>query len=267
MTLACSTACFRRVSIDVALEEIRRVGFDAIDLNLIPGFCDHFDAARQLAVERQDFVTLVRDSGLRVPTVTAAVGDFDSSAGAGGFILRSALAHLKLAAQLASDGLNVICGKLAVQGGDYATPASVQAKGLKEIAKEAARLGLNLNVGPQPNGDSSRSLEQARILVEQIEEGNVFFLLDLSQMQAAGAHPEEAVRMLAGRIGHVRLPDSIGADLHAFLEELERARYDGCCALEVDAGEDIAGAGRRLRQLVDHLGSWRPGFCPAKTPV
>jgi len=251
----------------VALEEIRRAGFDAIDLNLIPGFCDHFDAARQLAVERQDFVTLVRDSGLRVPTVTAALGNFNSSAGAGGFIFQSALAHLKLAAQLASDGLNVAFGKLAVQDGEFMTRTLVQARGLKEIAREAAQLGLNLNVRPPHNGDSRRSLEEARVLVEQIGEGNVFFFLDVSQLQSAGVHPEEAVRMMAGRIGHVRLPDSVGTGLHAFLEELERVRYDGYCALEVDAGEDIAGAGQRLRQLVDHLGSWRPGFCPTKTPV
>jgi sugar phosphate isomerase/epimerase len=267
VTFTCSTACFRRVSIDVALEEIRRAGFNAIDLNLIPGFCDHFDAARQLAVERQDFVTLVRDSGLRAPTVTAALGNFNSSAGAGGFIFQSALAHLKLAAQLASDGLNVTCGKPAVQGGEFTTRALVQAKGLKEIAREAAQLGLNLNVRPPHSGDSSRSLEEALFLVEQIAEGNVFFFLDVSQWQAAGVRPEEAVRMLAGRIGHVRLPDSIGAGLHAFLEELERVRYDGSCALEVDAGEEIAGAGRRLRELLDHLASRRPGLCPANTPV
>lgn len=267
MTFTCSTACFRQVSIDVALEEIRRVGFDAIDLNLIPGFCDHFDAARQLAVERQDFVTLVRDSGLRVPTVTAALGNFDSSAGAGGFIFQSALAHLKLAAQLASDGLNVICGQAAVRGGESTTRALVQAKGLKEIAKEAAQLGLNLNVGPLHSGDSCRSLEEARFLVEQIGEGNVFVFLDVSQYQAAGVRPEEAVRRLAGRIGHVRLPDSIGPGLHAFLEELERVSYDGYCALETDAGEDIAGARQRLRELLDRLASRRPVLGPAKTPA
>ena len=51
--LACSTACFRHTSIDVALEEIRLAGFQAIDLNLIPGLCDHFDAARQSASEQQ----------------------------------------------------------------------------------------------------------------------------------------------------------------------------------------------------------------------
>jgi sugar phosphate isomerase/epimerase len=258
VTFACSTACFRQVSIDVALAEIRRAGFDAIDLNLIPGFCDHFDAARQLAAERQDFVTLVRGSGLRVPTVTTALGNFNSGAGAGGFILQSALAHLKLAAQLSSDGLNVICG-------EFSTRALVQAKGLREIAKEAAQLGLNLNVGPPHSGALCPSLEEARVLVEQIGEDNVFFFLDVSQWQAAGVRLEQAVRMLAERIGHVLLPDSVGAGLDAFLEELERVKYDGCCALEVDAGEDTAEAGQRLRELLDRLALRRAGLCPAKT--
>jgi sugar phosphate isomerase/epimerase len=246
--LACSTACFRHTSIDVALEEIRLAGFQAIDLNLIPGLCDHFDAARQSASERQDFVTLVRNSRLLVPTVTAAPGNFNSPLDNFEFIIQSALAHLKLAAQLACEGLNVACGIPAADRRQFSEQARIQAKGLKLIAQEAMQLGLNLNVWA-PHGEGlCRNVADARFLMEQIDEQNVRLLLDVAQVQSIHISLIEAVRGLAGCIGHVRFPDSSAICPDEFFQELDRTGYHGYCALEMDIGEDIIEARKCLRR-------------------
>lgn len=246
--LACSTACFPDASIDVALEEIRRAGFLAIDLILLPGCGCQFDAARQPAVERQDFVALVRNSGLLVPTVTAAPGNFNAPTDSSEFIVQSALAHLKLAAQLGCEGLNIPCEGSVAAPGQFEAEAVVQANGLKRIAREAGHLGLNLNVLAPHRDGLCRNLEEARFLLEQINEDNVRLVLDVAPLQSAGVTPAEAVRALAGRIGHVRLRDCAGLDLSAFFEALERAGYDGYCALEPDLDAGLPGAQRRLRQ-------------------
>jgi predicted dehydrogenase len=73
--LACSIVCFRRTSIDVALDEIRALNFDTIDLAVIPGFCPDFDATESTGRERDDFVWLVRNSGLSAGTTTSPLPD------------------------------------------------------------------------------------------------------------------------------------------------------------------------------------------------
>ena len=108
--LSCSTICFRTSPIEVALEEIKRFGFGTIDLAVIPGFCDHFDAARQSGAEREDFVTLVRRSGFAVPTVTAVPGHFNAPNASPALILNAGVQNLKLAALLGAEALNVHCG-------------------------------------------------------------------------------------------------------------------------------------------------------------
>jgi sugar phosphate isomerase/epimerase len=262
---ACSTACFRHASIDAVLEEIRRAGFRAIDLSLLPGGCDHFDATRQPAVERQDFVAFIRNSRLLVPTVTAAPGNFNSPSDRFEFIVQSALAHLKLAAQLSGEGLNVTCGVPAVGRERFRAEALVQAQGLKQIAREAAQLGLHVNVWAPHRDGLCRNLDEARFLLEQINEDNVRLLLDLAQLQSAGVTPAEAVRALAGRIGHVRLADCAGVELPAFFEGLERAGFDGYCALEPNLGEDLAVASRRLWLALRSIWACLAG--PAEAPV
>lgn len=245
---ACSTACFRHTSVDVALNEIRLAGFQAIDLTLIPGLCDHFDAVRQSGSERQDFVALVRNSRLTVATVTAAPGNFNSPTDNSEFIIQSALAHLKLAAQLGCDGLNVNCGIQATDRHQFREQARTQAKGLKVIAQAARQLALNLNVGAPHSHGLCRNVDDARFLMERIDEQNVRLLLDVAELRSLHVGLNDAVRALAGCIGHVRLRDSSDICPDEFLHELDRTGYEGYCALEPDIGDDITEARKHLRQ-------------------
>ena len=267
--LACSTICFRTSPIEVALEEIKRFGFSTIDLAVIPGFCDHFDAARQSGAEREDFVALVRRSGFAVPTITAVPGHFNAPEASPSLILNAGVQNLKLAALLGAEALNVHCG---LPTGDlhdrrqFKAQALVQAQGLKRLAQEAARLGLNLNVeAPHRNG-LCRTLEEAEFLLAEIDEPNVNFLLDVTHVQAGKARPEDAARRFAGRLGYAHLRDGKGEnifltpgdgdiDFHAFFQALEQIGYEGWCALELEGtGETLparrASLGRALQHLV-----------------
>ena len=266
--LACSTICFRTAPIEVALEEIKRFGFGAIDLAVIPGFCDHFDAARQSGAEREDFVALVRRSGFAVPTVTAVPGHFNAPNASPALILNAGVQNLKLAALLGAEALNVHCG---LPTGDlhdrrqFNAQAIVQARGLKRLAQEAARLGLNLNVeAPHRNG-LCRTLDEAEFLLDAIDEPNVNFLLDVTHVQAGAAKPEVAARRFAGRLGYVHLRDGEGEhifltpgdgdiDFRACFGALEQIGYGGWCALELEgAGETLPERRANLRRALQHL--------------
>ncbi len=250
--LACSTICFRSAPIEVALEEIRRLGFETLDLAVIPGFCPHFDAARQNGAEREDFVALLRQSGFRVPTVTAVPGHFNAPDADFQLIVQAGRANLKLAALLGAEGLNVNCGLPITDRSAFRTHATRAAEGLKRIAQDAAEMGLRLNVeAPHRNG-LCRTLDEAQWLMDAIDEENAHFLLDVTHIQAGGATPAEAVPAMAGRIGHVHLRDGKGEDIffvpgdgaidfRAFFQALEHSSYAGHCAFELEGvGETLA---------------------------
>lgn len=131
------------------------------------------------------------------------------------------------------------------------------------MLEEAAQLGLNVNVWAPHREGLCQNLDEARFLLEQIHEDNVRLLLDVAPLQAAQVSPVEAVRALAGSIGHVRLSDWTGLDLPAFFDGLERAGYDGYCALELDVGEDMAVASRRLWQALRFIRACLAGLAVA----
>jgi sugar phosphate isomerase/epimerase len=262
LRLACSTICFRAAPIEVVLEEIHRFGFETLDLAVIPGFCPHFDAARQNGAEREDFVALIRQSGFRVPTVTAVPGNFNAPDADFQLLVQAGRANLKLAALLGAEGLNVNCGLPIADRSDFRAHATREAKGLKRIAQDAAEMGLRLNVeAPHRNG-LCRTLDEAQWLLEAIDEANAHFLLDVTHVQAGGATPADAVQRLAGRIGHVHLRDGKGEDIffvpgdgtidfRAFFQALERSGYEGYCAFELEGvGETISERRASLKRAI-----------------
>jgi sugar phosphate isomerase/epimerase len=264
--LSCSTICFRDSPPDTALAEIRAAGFTAVDLAMVPGFCDHFDAANRSAAEREEFVELVRRSGLAVPTITISPGNFNAPGVDAHGIVTDAIAYLKLAALLDSQAVNINCGQ--VLEGDrsgFAHHARLQAAGLKRIAQEAARFGLRLNVeAPHRNG-LCRTLDEAEFLLAAIDEPNVEFLLDVTHVQAGGSTPDDAVRRFGGRIGHVHLRDGIGEDIfhlpgegtidfRRFFAALVEDGYQRHCAVELEGvGETLPERREALHRATEFL--------------
>jgi sugar phosphate isomerase/epimerase len=265
INLSCSSICFRNASIVTALREIREAGFTRLDLATIPGFCDHFDAVRRSGAEREDFVALIRNRGFEVPTVTAVPGHFNEPGVVPEAVFQAALAYLKLTALLGADALNLHCGLPIEDRRLFQEQAIVQARGLKRIAQEADRIGLRVNIeAPHRNG-LCRTLEEAEFLMEQIAEPNAFYLLDVTHVQAGGASPIEGIRRFCGRIGHVHLRDGKGEDVfmvpgdgdidfRGFFQELERIRYQGFCALELEGcGESLAERRESVLRALDHI--------------
>jgi len=221
--------------------------------------------------EREDFVALIRQSGFRTPAVTSVPGNFNAPDADFQLVAQAGRANLKLAALLGAEGLNVNCGSPITDRSAFREHAALVARGLKRIAQDAAEMGLRLNVeAPHRNG-LCRTLEEAQWLMDAIDEENVSFLLDVTHIQAGGATPAEAVRAMAGRIGHVHLRDGKGEDIcyvpgdgeidfRAFFQTLERSGYNGYCAFELEGvGETLperrASLERALQFIVAQTGA------------
>lgn len=248
LPLSCSTICFRAQPVEVALDEIRRAGFESVDLALVPGFCDHFPAATASPAEREDFVALVRESGLTVPSVTSVPGHFNDGTVASR-VVEAARGHLKVAAQLGAACVNLHCGLPQPNRERWDADLAKQAGGLKQIAREAAALGLRVTVeAPHRNG-LCRTIAEALALVDAIDEPNVYHLLDASHVHAGGAGQAEAVHAFGRRLAHVHLRDARGDDIFhvpgtgevdfgALFSALRSSGYDGACAVELESAAE-----------------------------
>ncbi len=263
--LACSTVCFRTSPVQTALEEIRAAGFTAIDLAVIPGFCPHFDAATAKPAQWNAFARLVRDSGLTVPTTTSVPGHFNAPGADFDRIVKAGYANVRLARELDAAAVNLHCGLPIEDRSKFREHSAVQARGLKKIARHAADMGTRVNLeAPHRNG-LCRTLDEAEILMDEIGEENVDYLLDVTHVQAAKARPEVAVRRFAERIGHVHLRDGKGQNIFltpgdgdinfsSFFAALDKADYSGWCALELEGpGESLEERRANLRRALDYL--------------
>jgi sugar phosphate isomerase/epimerase len=198
--------------------------------------------------------------------VTIAPGNFNAPDADCQGIVTDAIAYLKLAALLDSQAVNINCG-LPLDGNRSAFPGHAlrQAAGLKRVAQEAARFGLQLNIeAPHRNG-LCRTLDDAEFLLDAIDEPNVKFLLDVTHVQAGASRPDAAVARFGSRIGHVHLRDGIEEDIfhlpgtgtvdfRSFFAALLDQGYDGFCALELEGvGETLQELRGSLRRATDFL--------------
>lgn len=242
--LSCSTICFRAQPIEVALDEIRQAGFTSVDLAMVPGFCDHFPASTASPAEREDFVALVRQSGLAVASVTSVPGHFNDGTVAGR-VVEAARGHLKVAALLGAPWVNLHCGRPQLDRWQWRADLAAQASGLRQIAREAARLGLGVTIEAPHRHGLCRTIPEALQLIDAIDEPAVSHLLDVSHVHAGGSRAADAVAAFGRRIGHVHLRDARGDDIfhlpgegevdfRAVFAALERSGYDGACAIELE---------------------------------
>jgi len=265
--LACVTICFRTSPIEEALREIRNAGFSTIDLAIIPGFCPHYDAANTPESEWPEFIDLIKQSGLEVPTVTAVPGHFNAEDADFDAIVRAGIANSKLAVRLGAQYLNIHPGKRIEDRSQFRDQALYSARGFKRIAQEAADMGMPVTLEMPHRNGLARTLDEAEFLMDAIGESNVYFLIDTSHTLAGGEQPHKAIRRFGERVVHVHIRDAIGdeifivpgdgeVDFRAFFDSLLEINYPGVCALELEGvAETLPERRECIRRSVEFLGT------------
>jgi inosose dehydratase len=250
--LCCSTVTFRNDPLPVALEEISVLGFDAIDLVSVPGYCHHFDAVTATPEHREDVVRQLKRHRLSAVAVTCSPGHFNQPGADEDEIVKAAMAYVELAARLGVPAINVGCGMPIEDRSTFREHAAKQASGLARIAAMSEYFGIGLNMEAPHRRGLCQTLDEAEYLLNAIGTENVRVVLDVAHVHASGATPESAIARFAGRIGHVhvreRRMETPGKDIEIsllqFFSDLQRSGYDGWCALGSDPGEDPAAVRR-----------------------
>ncbi|MFJ4209310.1 sugar phosphate isomerase/epimerase family protein [Paenarthrobacter sp. NPDC089675] len=251
--LGCSSISFRHQDLATALNTMRGLGFEEIDLGALPGVCDHvpyvLDAEAVEAV-----AAVVRYSGLRVRSVNGDVGDLNATLDAGAAEARER--HLgmllNLAAKTGAKALVLPCGAI-----DHEPLRSVEddiervAGQLIHASARAKELGLELWTESLHYFRLCWNTERAQLLADRLAGSDVGIVMDFSHIVASGGDPADFVSRFGERITHVHLRDataatdtqpgninlSIGngqADFAAGLSTLRAVGYTGHFSLELE---------------------------------
>lgn len=211
----CSTITLRHLPLDRALEVIRGLGFTEIDLGALPGVCDHVpyeltsDAVRDVA-------GVVRDSGLKVRSVNADVGDLNRPLDSAGRAARQEHLSrlLELCVAIGSVGLVLPNGALQHEPlVDLETDQERVADQLKLIQQRCASAGVELWLEAPHFFRLSYNLARAEAMVRRLPP-EIGLICDVSHIVASGSTPREFVERFGPRIRHVHIRDAEPGYIH-----------------------------------------------------
>lgn len=263
--LACSTICFRNEDLQHALGNIRRQGFNAIDLGALQGLCEHVPPYGT-SEELREAAKIVKTSGLSVLSVNADPGSFNDDVPALE-ILDRIEALTVFCAEVGAPLLLLPCGSPEREGVPYRQQLEAVATGINAAAASSSRYGVRIAVEAPHHYRLVNTLKRVRDLLELLTP-EVGLVYDVSHVRAAGEDPAASYAEFAGRVVHTHLRDAepgnirkvLGSgdiDFPAFYEASQRAGYEGRYVLELETHdspfstktEEVSDALRRL----DHV--------------
>jgi sugar phosphate isomerase/epimerase len=279
MRLAYSTNAFTRRSLEDAIDAVADLGYAGIEI-----LCDrpHGFASEVSRAEAEAVATRLARRGLTVSSLNANTANgyfhpappenvFEPALSNADRELRRwrqdyTLAAVELARIVGAPCVSVTAGRprpgcLPAQAFAYFVES------LKRVCDGAARAGVRIGIEYEPGLLVERA-EEVRAVIDAVDSDVLGVNLDIGHSWLDGESPEDAVRLLAGRIWNVHVEDIHGMKHYhlvpgdgelpfgRYFRALDAARYDGFLTVELytylDEPEE---AGRRaLAYLAGHVG-------------
>lgn len=223
------------------IRKAKEIGFDTIDILADPLEID--------ARERRLIRLTAREAGLPVVSLCCvALGLIDFNASVRNFHLFRCRRHLDLIYELEGRNLLLVLGEYLWQQ-EVIRPEDQwrwAVEGVRRLGDYAARLDLEIVMELEPFRLSLiNSVETMRRFLDEVDHPAVRANIDISHL-ALVKEPPEAIRTLAGRIGHAHLSDCNGkvhgdlppgrgvVDFPPYLEALREAGFDGAVSIELE---------------------------------
>jgi sugar phosphate isomerase/epimerase len=245
MQLGCSTWGMPRVPTDEALEAIARIGYNAVELTVLPGYSADLDALD--AAARRQVRARLTSLGLALPAIAGhsnLLADDPTAA-------RQAADRLRAAVDLCVDlaGSEGPAALNTTAGGTPERWEELRARlvdRVGDLAEYAAERGVVVAIEPHFGAALDRP-ERALWLLHAIDSPWLRLNLDHSHFEAAGLPMTETVPALAPHSVHTHVKDVRGRapdheflipgesdfDYAAFLQLLRDAGYDGAITVEI----------------------------------
>lgn len=228
MLLSYSTWGMPTVPIDLAVAHCAGLGFDGLELTVIPGWIT--DAASLDAAERRRIRKLYDDHRLDLCGLSGNVPLLDGDAGEQARTAERFCGYLDLAAELQHPGealavTTTSSGK--PEDWDRMKDALVERVG--QLARHAAQVGVLVGMEPHV-GAALHAPEQALWLLEQVNSPALTIHFDISHFNVQGLDMDAVVAQLGPHSLHTHVKDERGiAPNHEFLipgeGEMDYVRY------------------------------------------
>jgi sugar phosphate isomerase/epimerase len=245
MLLSHSTWGMPRVPIDVAVAHCAALGFDGLELTVIPGWVT--DAAGLDRGERRRIRALYDDHRLELCGLSGNTPLLDMNETERVENMARLHGYLDLAAELQRAGERLTVS--TTSGGvpdDWERAKEMLVDRFGELAQYAQRAGVLIGMEPHVGAALHRP-EQALWLLEQVRSPGLTIHFDISHFNVQGMAMELVIAQLAPHSAHTHVKDERGVapdheflipgegemDYVRYLKAMQRAGYDGHIVVEI----------------------------------
>ncbi|MGD9713715.1 MAG: sugar phosphate isomerase/epimerase family protein [Thermomicrobiales bacterium] len=245
MKLSYSTWGMPHVPIEVAVEHCATLGFDGLELAVIPGWSTN--AAGLDAAARRRIRSLYDQHGLDLCGLSGNVSLLADADGAQRDAIEHFRSYLELAAELQHPGQQLIVTTTSAgRSEEWNDRRQELADILGSLALHAASLGVGVGIEPHV-GTALRTPDDVLWVVREVNHPALTIHFDISHFNVQGLHMDEVVATLAPHSAHTHVKDERGiAPAHEFLipgegemdyvrylEAMLKAGYNGHIVVEV----------------------------------
>jgi sugar phosphate isomerase/epimerase len=245
MLLSHSTWGMPRVPIEVAIAHCASLGFDGLELTVIPGWVT--DAAGLDRGERRRIRALYDDRRLELCGLSGNTPLLDMNETDHVENMARLHGYLDLAAELQRAGERLTVS--TTSGGvpdDWERAKEMLVDRYGELAQYAQRAGVLIGMEPHVGAALHRP-EQARWLLEQVRSPGLTIHFDISHFNVQGMAMEPVIAQLAPHSAHTHVKDERGVapdheflipgegemDYVRYLKAMQRAGYGGHIVVEI----------------------------------
>lgn len=245
MKLGYSTWGMPQLSIDVAVERIASLGFDGLEISVLPAWSTSIDTLD--AAERKRILKLVNDKGLTISAISGHASLLESNPAENEANVRRLQAAIDLAVEWAQDGrvpyVNTLSGGRTA---DWDAQHKLFAERLLPVAEYAQAHGVTLAMEPHVDGLVDTPERMVTIL-KLVDSPVLKVNFDISHFDILGMSTEESVSVLAPYSVHTHVKDQRGRypnyefltpgegdfDYVDYLQRMRAHGYDGFINAEV----------------------------------
>lgn len=245
MKLGYTTWGMPKLTIDEAVATVKRLGYDGIEIAVLPGWTTAIDGLD--SAERARILRLVNDAGLTISAVSGHASMLEPDADAHAANVARLHAAIDLAVEWAQDGrvpyVNTLSGGRTA---DWDDQHLLFAERIAPAAEYAASRGVVLAMEPHVDGlvdTPDRMLEILRL----VDMPSLRVNFDISHFDILGMTTEESVAALVPYSVHTHVKDQRGRypdyefltpgegdfDYVRYLRAMQDAGYDGFINAEV----------------------------------
>lgn len=245
MKIGYSTWGMPKLAIDTALAHLAALGFDGVELTVIPGFSTELDTLD--SGERRRIRQLLNQHGLGLPAVAAHQPLLATEEDVHAENWRRLTASADLCADLAdAEGVPVLNTTLGSDPNEWNSQQDLILERVGVLVDYCSTREVILAIEPHV-GDGMNSPERSLWLLEEINSPYLKLNFDISHFEVQGMPTAEVVQLLAPQSAHTHVKDQRGLvpdyeflipgegpfDFVEYLRLMRKAGYDGYITAEV----------------------------------